>query len=119
MAYYLGLISPACRRDLDIIRKIRNDFAHKLEIDSFGVESIRNRCRELSYSYHEKDASARAHFSAAVMGILGQLHVATLSTIPHSEKSEKPPTDKDKSDHRRRIEQIVNDLRQSEDETGE
>src|SRR4051794_30171075 len=35
MAYYLGLISQPCRRDLDIIRGIRNDFAHKLDADSF------------------------------------------------------------------------------------
>ena len=32
LAYYLGLISEACRRDLDTIRRIRNDFGHDPEM---------------------------------------------------------------------------------------
>lgn len=100
IVYYLGLISLACRRDLDIIRAVRNDFAHKINIDSFNIQSIQDRCQALSYSYHDKQADPRAHFCAAVMRILAQIHMATLTNVPHTEKSDDAPTEKDKSDHR-------------------
>jgi DNA-binding MltR family transcriptional regulator len=85
MAYYLGLISEPCRRDLNIIRAIRNDFAHKLDIDSFEVQSVQNRCRALAYSYHEHHEAPKAHFVSAVMGILAQIHSATLTATQHQE----------------------------------
>ncbi|WP_145409258.1 transcriptional regulator [Paenibacillus xylanexedens] len=45
--YLLGLISAETRRLLNIIRKIRNEFAHSMEILSFDTEDISNRCRSL------------------------------------------------------------------------
>jgi len=46
-AYCLGLLSKDELRDLNLIRKIRNDFAHQLIGMSFDTEIIANRCREL------------------------------------------------------------------------
>jgi hypothetical protein len=34
-------------RDLDIIRDIRNDFAHRTGIGSFSAASVRDRCENL------------------------------------------------------------------------
>lgn len=45
-AYCLGLISKDEYHDLDKIRDIRNDFAHKLDL-SFTDQSVRDRCNEL------------------------------------------------------------------------
>lgn len=107
LAYYLGLISRNCRRDLDIVRGIRNDFAHKPEIISFETQSIRDRCKNLSFSYQEKDADLRSHFTAAVMRVLSHIHIATLTTTPHTEKPDDTPSEEDKKGERELIEKIV------------
>lgn len=47
LAFGLGLLSAEEYRELTLIRKIRNDFAHKgLEL-SFGTPPIKERCAEL------------------------------------------------------------------------
>ena len=48
IAHALGLLGPRSISDLDIIRGIRNDFAHKLEITSFRQEPIADRCGRLN-----------------------------------------------------------------------
>src|SRR5690606_37481533 len=47
-AYCLGLISEDEFKDIEIIRKIRNDFAHNLLEISFDNQSIMDRCKNLS-----------------------------------------------------------------------
>ena len=47
LAYLLDLIDPAARADLDRIRGIRNDFAHRRDDLRFSTPSIRDRCRQL------------------------------------------------------------------------
>jgi DNA-binding MltR family transcriptional regulator len=73
LAYYLGKLSPSMRRDLDLIRKIRNDFAHSAENLTFETEKVANRCKELQYTYHDKKQRPRGHFTAAVCGILATI----------------------------------------------
>ena len=51
LAYRLGLISPNVRTSLDLIRKIRNDFAHISRQINFETESIQDRVRELFNSH--------------------------------------------------------------------
>jgi hypothetical protein len=46
-AYFMGLIGPAARRELDLIRLIRNEVAHNMNPVSFSKTEIANRCREL------------------------------------------------------------------------
>ncbi|MFQ5804440.1 MAG: MltR family transcriptional regulator [Candidatus Methylomirabilales bacterium] len=46
-AFALGLISELERRRLELIRRIRNDFAHVPEDVSFETAQIRDRCMEL------------------------------------------------------------------------
>ena len=47
LAYLLGLIPVSVRDDLNLIRKIRNDFAHSSRLVSFADAPIASRCREL------------------------------------------------------------------------
>ena len=115
MAYYLGLISSACRRDLDIIRSVRNDFAHKLDVNSFGIESVRDRCRSLVFSYREKQDEPRDHFIASVLGVLGHIHASTLTTVPHTEKADEPPSAEAKAEHRKRVGVIAQMLSEPDD----
>jgi hypothetical protein len=44
LARYLNIISSELRKDLDTIRKIRNDFAHQLKFEDFNTPTIKNRC---------------------------------------------------------------------------
>lgn len=47
LAFLLGLISEREHRLLNLIRKIRNDFAHNSRIISFSKSPIKERCLEL------------------------------------------------------------------------
>ena len=65
----LGLIPESAWRDLHLVRKIRNDFAHSPESIDFSQERIAARCRELvSASMAERP---RARYTQAVMGLAG------------------------------------------------
>jgi len=46
-AYCLDLLSKDERGDLNLIRKIRNEFAHRLAGISFQTQEVTNRCREM------------------------------------------------------------------------
>lgn len=48
MAYLLGLLPPIVRRDLHLIRKIRNEFAHSAQPLTFQYPAIASRCNELN-----------------------------------------------------------------------
>lgn len=57
--YVLGLITKNEHDDLQIIRKIRNDFAHDLHT-TFDTERVVNRCRELRHAAkHDPKAVAK------------------------------------------------------------
>ena len=45
LAHLWGLISDEVAKDLSNLKNIRNDFAHELELDSFDVQSIKDRCK--------------------------------------------------------------------------
>ena len=47
LAYCMGLIGKTEYLDLEIIGRIRNDFAHDLHGLSFSSQSVRDRCGEL------------------------------------------------------------------------
>ncbi len=47
LLYAFGLVTKDGRHDLDSIRKVRNDFAHKLAGNTFQSESIKDRCLSL------------------------------------------------------------------------
>jgi hypothetical protein len=46
-AYMMNLVTRAAYDDLLILKKIRNDFAHKLEIKDFNSDGIRDRAMRL------------------------------------------------------------------------
>ena len=45
LAYLLGILTPDMLSDLEIIRSIRNDFAHLRENLRFSNQSVRDRCK--------------------------------------------------------------------------
>jgi len=107
LAYYLGKLSPSMRRDLDLIRKIRNDFAHSAENLTFDTEKIANRCKELQYSYHESDQRPRGHFTAAVCGILSTIEMTGLQSVAPAERSDDIPSEEEKEELRNQVKEEV------------
>ena len=79
-ALLMGLLSRAVWRDLHLIRKIRNDFAHSPAPLAFDADPISSRCGELSHSWREKDASPRHHFTSATCGTLACIHASLSRT---------------------------------------
>ena len=53
LAYALKLIGPVCRRDLDIIRQLRNEFAHSRMHFSFATPEVGAVCDQLKIVDHE------------------------------------------------------------------
>ncbi|WP_157980926.1 MltR family transcriptional regulator [Aliidiomarina shirensis] len=96
LAFYLGKISKIERRDLDLLRKIRNEFAHNADAIDFEVEKIKSQCGELSFSYHEKDHRPRGHFTAACLGILANIHNETLLCQAPEIKADNAPSEERK-----------------------
>lgn len=47
LAYMLGLIAKDTYRDLDILRKVRNDFAHNVKVKTFDDQRISNRIKSM------------------------------------------------------------------------
>lgn len=47
MAFVLGLFGEGERRELNLLRKIRNEFAHSTEIHSFDAAPVRDWCSHL------------------------------------------------------------------------
>ena len=103
LALYLGKISKTERRDLDLIRKIRNEFAHNAAAIDFDLPKINSQCSELSFSYHEKNHRARGHFTAACMKLLANIHFETLRCQSPEIKPDNAPTEEQKKQNRSMI----------------
>lgn len=100
LAFYLGKISKECRKDLDTIRGIRNEFAHHAQIISFDDQSIADRCRNLQFSYHDRAHRPRGNFTAAASRILAILQTTGLNSMAPAVKPDDRPTEADKEQAR-------------------
>jgi DNA-binding MltR family transcriptional regulator len=89
MAYCLGLIDKLIKRDLDLVRKIRNKFAHDL-YTSFQDQQIKSWCNELKF--HEISMMMKAPPEANELEIfqvgVNQI-ISHLSGLISSSKKEK------------------------------
>ena len=103
MAYYLGKISKSMRRNLDLLRKIRNKFAHHPNVVSFDDKSVASQCRDLSFSFRKKKDKPRLHFIGAVFGVLSQIHTATLTAQAPEVKPDDVPSEEVKAKHRKML----------------
>ena len=72
----LGLIPKSTWRDLHLIRRIRNDFAHSSAAITFSHEPIAARCRELTHAPMADPARPRARYLQGVMGAAGFVDAA-------------------------------------------
>ncbi len=72
-AYSLGLICEREFKEMDILRRVRNRFAHGVNV-SFDMQDVRALCKNLTMSARgddpKKDAPRGLYISAAVCLIL-------------------------------------------------
>lgn len=73
VAYCLGLISDEERNDCNILRKIRNEFAHNLRV-SFNDKKLIDLCKKFYYSINEgidgKEVDMTQQFKFGAGGLL-------------------------------------------------
>lgn len=74
-AFLIGLIGENVRRDMHLIRKIRNEFGHSHKPLTFTEQRIRSRCNEL-FHFHsiESTDNPRRMFVKTTMAILALLN---------------------------------------------
>jgi len=88
VAYALGLIGKAVHQNLNLVRKIRNEFAHVADPIGFEHPPIKSRCSELTLHTLESDAKPRKIFIRTITGILSVIHVETICSSQPSIKKE-------------------------------
>lgn len=74
LAYGLGYIAPMQRRDLHLIRKIRNIFAHRTGKVTFDDNHISSRCLELYHDVYDESLPPRKKFIRVAVGIAAPIH---------------------------------------------
>ncbi|EGR2303273.1 MULTISPECIES: hypothetical protein [Vibrio] len=107
MAYYLGKISKAEKTDLNIIKKIRNQFAHVAAPMTFESGKIPDQCKGLFLSYHSPSGTPREHFTATIFGLLARINIETLKCEAPDIKADDTPSKEDKEKFRSSIEKRV------------
>lgn len=77
MAYFMKIIGPRTRRDLDLIRNIRNEVAHNMNPVSFDDSRIKSRIIELNFGGESEwdPDKPKDKFLAIVHLIAGALHL--------------------------------------------
>lgn len=79
-AFSMGLISEAEYRECELIRKIRNEFAHQIKV-SFNKEKIVSLCALLQFSaksYGDVNVDTRGQFTSAAVCL-----ILNLTNRPH------------------------------------
>lgn len=84
VTYCLGLIDETQHKNLNLIRKVRNAFAHQLVDLSFEDENISKLCRKLSFPAGEiRELSIRDRFIIASVHLMVDITIS----IQRSESS--------------------------------
>ena len=107
VAFLLGLIGDLTRRDLHLIRKIRNEFGHSARSINFSEQSIASRCRELTLVTRPGDMPPRGRFTNAVLGAAAMIHSA-LDDATHIGKG--PDIDSSDMAELRELTKTLNDV---------
>lgn len=72
LAYALGLIPEAVRKDLYYLNKIRNEFAHEADVTSFDQAPVCDWCKELSTA-KQRDGTAASSRSAYGLAVIDSM----------------------------------------------
>lgn len=100
ISYLLGLIGPKARRDLHLIRKVRNDFGHVSKPLNFDDQAMKNRCGELYHDGFDYNVSPRQKFTRTALGVLAAIHAAAFRLKTIEEAADLAIDDATKERHR-------------------
>ncbi len=75
-AYLLGIITASLYSELEIMRKIRNDFAHVRQAVRFNDQSIKDRCKSLVGAKAFKSGSGQSIRSPRQMFLISAIFAA-------------------------------------------
>ncbi len=90
-SFAVGIINELAYQDLNLLRKIRNDFAHKVEM-SFTDPGVVSRCNQLTGSaqdYGDVQVDARGRFATAaaalILSLVNRPHYVGLERLTYKE----------------------------------
>jgi hypothetical protein len=94
VAHALGLIRDATHHDLELLRRIRNDFAHRVDLHSLEEEPAQNRTREFAgfqrWDPPPNEPTSRGRFLFGTFCVVNDIIHAIARTKPQSPA---PPPD--------------------------
>ena len=88
-AYLTSLIPKSVHSDLHLIRKIRNEFGHRMEPIDFATPEISQRCEAFENTNVPPDARLRLKFTNACFGVLRCIDVAIICQVPREPMKER------------------------------
>jgi hypothetical protein len=83
--YLIGIYSERAHDELTTIRRIRNEFAHQLELNSFERQGIRDRCQRLTLSQSKIVKAIRGEDGHSLVLTLGETQREHDEEIPLSD----------------------------------
>lgn len=98
LGYLIGMYSKQAYKELIRIKRIRNDFAHQLEVNSFDRDDMRDRCRNLVLSQAKIVKAIRGDDGHSIVLVLGERKKEREEEIPFSDFSFEtcPPSPRDR-----------------------
>jgi hypothetical protein len=98
LGYLIGMYSRQAYKELITIKKIRNDFAHQLQVNSFDRDDMRARCQNLVLSQAKIVKAIRGEDGHSIELVLGERKRERDEEIPFSDFSFEtyPPSPRDR-----------------------
>jgi hypothetical protein len=87
LGYLVGVYSKQAYKELTTIKRIRNDFAHQLEVNSFDRDDMRDRCRNLVLSQAKIVKAIRGDDGHSIVLVSGERKKEREEEIPLSDFS--------------------------------
>lgn len=110
LSYSLGIISKDIMRNLDLIRKIRNEFGHDYNPITFESSKISNRVFDLTESFYLKgEVKPRRFFENSALGVLAFIH-SEFETEQFKEKEYIPPSELERKKMKNEAEKTANEI---------
>ena len=85
LSFALGLISKELQSSLDVIRKIRNDFAHLHEPLDFSIDTITQKINSLLPSCDISVTAPREKFLKKALAMVAAIHLSLANTTNRNE----------------------------------
>lgn len=110
LGYSIGLINKDTMDDINILRKIRNEFAHSNQAIDFETENIKSLCNNLKLNVKDEEEPSRTKFINVVSGISGRIEGA-LSSVAKFEELKNPSLEDRKKEYDKMMDTLFGNLK--------